>query len=195
MVRRGVVKQVTPRLIAIQGERYPETILANDLLLGEVIVKKDGERVRVKKKARKSAPSRPPEKKLAELWRKHGKVGPISRELKTSWYWAKKWLEEAGIMEKKEKQVPETESVQVEGPEPKQSKPKPADESVAQENKLENETPFLKTQTQSSLAPIKMKLIAVILCEYSDNKIPADAALELVDVISDMAVVGYDGYL
>ena len=34
--RTGTVTQVTPNLIAVQGQRYPDTILVNDLLSGQV---------------------------------------------------------------------------------------------------------------------------------------------------------------
>jgi hypothetical protein len=34
-VRKGIVRQVTPRLISVMGERYPDTILVNDLISGQ----------------------------------------------------------------------------------------------------------------------------------------------------------------
>ena len=34
--KTGIIKQVTPNLIAVQGQRYPDTILVNDLLSGQV---------------------------------------------------------------------------------------------------------------------------------------------------------------
>ena len=34
--RTGTVTQVTPNLIAVQGQRYPDTVLVNDLLSGQV---------------------------------------------------------------------------------------------------------------------------------------------------------------
>ena len=48
--RRGTVTQVTPNLIAVQGQRYPDTILVNDLLSGQVkIISLKGEGEMVKK--------------------------------------------------------------------------------------------------------------------------------------------------
>ncbi len=48
--RTGTVRQVTPNLIAVQGQRYPDTILVNDLLSGQVkIISLKGEGEMVKK--------------------------------------------------------------------------------------------------------------------------------------------------
>lgn len=48
--KTGIIKQVTPNLIAVQGQRYPDTILVNDLLSGQVkIISLKGEGEMVKK--------------------------------------------------------------------------------------------------------------------------------------------------
>ncbi len=48
--RTGTVTQVTPNLIVVQGQRYPDTILVNDLLSGQVkIISLKGEGEMVKK--------------------------------------------------------------------------------------------------------------------------------------------------
>lgn len=39
-IRTGTVKQVTPRMIAVQGQKYPDTILVNDLLSGQTAIVK-----------------------------------------------------------------------------------------------------------------------------------------------------------
>lgn len=47
--RKGIVIQITDRFMAVQGERYPETILINDIQTGKVkfakLVTSDGEEV------------------------------------------------------------------------------------------------------------------------------------------------------
>lgn len=92
--RRGTVKQITEHLIAVKGERYPDTILVNDLLSGQAQILRlfrEGKEVKAKK-----APS--PEE-LEALWKKHGQVNPISKEIGVSWARAKKWLIDAGIID------------------------------------------------------------------------------------------------
>ena len=52
--KTGIIKQVTPNLIAVQGQRYPDTILVNDLLSGQVQItnlKGEGEMARPKREA------------------------------------------------------------------------------------------------------------------------------------------------
>lgn len=107
--RTGIVRQVTPRMIAVQGERYPDTILVNDLLSGQVnIIKLKGEvTVNITTK------ELPTKEGLVILWEKHkGKINPIAKEIGKSWNDTRKLLTEAGIIDslgkliQKQKQTP-----------------------------------------------------------------------------------------
>lgn len=94
ITRTGIVRQVTSRMIAVQGKRYPDTILVNDLLSekAKILNLGEGEIDMAKKQA--------PEKEiLLNLWHKHGKIDPIRKELGESWGSVRMWLKEAEIID------------------------------------------------------------------------------------------------
>ena len=140
--KTGIIKQVTPNLIAVQGQRYPDTILVNDLLSGQVKIislKGEGEMARPEREA-------PPKAKLLALFEEHeGKVAPIAEELKASWAYAKRWLIDAGIIdslgnptseynfewyEPKKKQTPTLEPEQAANQEPDEGEGESATEII-----------------------------------------------------------------
>jgi hypothetical protein len=136
--RTGTVRQVTPNLIAVEGERYPDTILVNDLLSGQVQItnlKGEGEMARPKREA-------PPKAKLLALFEEHeGKIAPIAEELKASWGHTKRWLVDAGIItslgqpieqekEEEKKQTPTPESEELGGENRNEGEEEPASEII-----------------------------------------------------------------
>ena len=138
--RTGTVRQVTPNLIAVEGERYPDTILVNDLLSGQVQItnlKGEGEMARPKREA-------PPKAKLLALFEEHeGKIAPIAEELKASWGHTKRWLVDAGIItslgqpieqekEEEKKQTPTPESEELGGENRNEGEEEPASEIIPQ---------------------------------------------------------------
>ena len=129
--KKGVIKQVTPNLIAIEGDSYRDTILVNDLLSGQVqiiITEGDGEL-----SAKKEVPTK---EKLISLYVKHeGRIDPIRRELRVgSWALVKRWLVEAGIIDslgRPLEQTPTPEPDQAANQEPERAEAEPAVTSVA----------------------------------------------------------------
>ena len=90
--KTGTVRQVTDKLIAIQGQRYPDTILVNDLLSGQVEILKLGEGDNMAKEA-------PTNEVLQEVLDRKGTISRVAQELRVSMPTAKKWLIEAGILD------------------------------------------------------------------------------------------------
>ena len=98
--RRGTVTQVTPNLIAVQGQRYPDTVLVNDLLSGQVKIISLKEEEHMSNPVGKPKREPPAKEKLQQAFEKHeGKIKPIATEFKTGWAQARNWLIEAGIID------------------------------------------------------------------------------------------------
>ena len=96
--RKGIVQQVTPKLIAIKGEKYPETILVNDLISGEaeiICLKIQKREVNMAKKKLLI----PTKEELQGLFEKHnGVINKISAEIGWSWPKTKQLIVDAGII-------------------------------------------------------------------------------------------------
>ncbi|NLW90014.1 MAG: hypothetical protein GXY34_00210 [Syntrophomonadaceae bacterium] len=91
-VRTGTVRQVTKSCIAIDGPKYPDTILVNDLLSGQTEILNLGEgEIDMAKVA-------PTKEVLQEVFDRKGTVSRVAQELRVSMPTAKKWLMEAGIL-------------------------------------------------------------------------------------------------
>ena len=98
--KTGIIKQVTPNLIAVQGQRYPDTILVNDLLSGQVKIISLKEEEHMSNPVGKPKREPPAKEKLQQAFEKHeGKIKPIATEFKTGWAQARNWLIEAGIID------------------------------------------------------------------------------------------------
>jgi hypothetical protein len=142
-VRIGTVKQVTPRMIAVQGKKYPDTILVNDLLSGQaaiVKIKQEGEVIMSKPK--REAPTR---EELRVLWIKNkAKIEPIRKELGVTWADAKKLLVEAGIIDSLSRPIQEEQT------------PTPAPETVG------SQEPVNEGSTESAIESIPENIPEVI---------------------------------
>jgi len=132
--RTGTVTQVTPNPIAVQGQRYPDTILVNDLLSGQVKIISLKEEEHMSNPVGKPKREPPAKEKLQQAFEKHeGKIKPIATEFKTGWAQARNWLIEAGIIDSDyvyQKQTPTLEPEQAANQEPDEGEVEPATDSI-----------------------------------------------------------------
>ena len=132
--RTGTVTQVTPNLIAVQGQRYPDTILVNDLLSGQVKIISLKEEEHMSNPVGKPKREPPAKEKLQQAFEKHeGKIKPIATEFKTGWAQARNWLIEAGIIDSDyvyQKQTPTLEPEQAANQEPDEGEGESATEII-----------------------------------------------------------------
>lgn len=132
--RTGTVTQVTPNLIAVQGQRYPDTILVNDLLSGQVKIISLKEEEHMSNPVGKPKREPPAKEKLQQAFEKHeGKIKPIATEFKTGWAQARNWLIEAGIIDSDyvyQKQTPTPEPEQAANQEPDEGEGESATEII-----------------------------------------------------------------
>lgn len=132
--RTGTVTQVTPNLIAVQGQRYPDTILVNDLLSGQVKIISLKEEEHMSNPVGKPKREPPAKEKLQQAFEKHeGKIKPIATEFKTGWAQARNWLIEAGIIDSDyvyQKQTPTLEPEQAANQEPERETAEPAEDII-----------------------------------------------------------------
>ena len=132
--RTGTVTQVTPNLIAVQGQRYPDTILVNDLLSGQVKIISLKEEEHMSNPVGKPKREPPAKEKLQQAFEKHeGKIKPIATEFKTGWAQARNWLIEAGIIDSDyvyQKQTPTLEPEQAANQEPDEGEGESAEDII-----------------------------------------------------------------
>jgi hypothetical protein len=180
--KTGIIKQVTPNLIAVQGQRYPDTILVNDLLSGQVQItnlKGEGEMARPKREA-------PPKAKLLALFEEHeGKIAPIAEELKASWAQARNWLIEAGIIDSDyvyQKQTPTPEPEQAANQEPDEGEGESATDSIPYSvERIEN--------IGKDIPPVKMPIGCSLPLE--DSTEPQDEVMAESDTGQEKETVEY----
>ena len=202
--KKGVIKQVTPNLIAIEGDSYRDTILVNDLLSGQVqiiITEGDGEL-----SAKKEVPTK---EKLISLYVKHeGRIDPIRRELRVgSWALVKRWLVEAGIIDslgRPLEQTPTPEPDQAANQEPERAEAEPAENIITEKGcpfdeeaynpnppedndfTAEDDEPIPYTVTEEkffNLDSFKMRVLEIFQEVAAQNEAPANISLAFIDAI------------
>lgn len=183
--KKGVIKQVTPNLIAIEGDSYRDTILVNDLLSGQVqIIKTEGDG---ELSAKKEVPTK---EVLQSLYVKHeGRIDPIRRELCVgSWALAKRWLVEAGIIDslgRPLEQTPTPEPDQAANQEPERETAEPAEDIIPEKGCPFDEEAFNpEVPTEKfNLDRFKIRVLEIFQEVAAQNEAPANISLAFIDAI------------
>lgn len=188
--KKGVIKQVTPNLIAIEGDSYRDTILVNDLLSGQVqIIKTEGDG---ELSAKKEVPTK---EKLISLYVKHeGRIDPIRRELRVgSWALVKRWLVEAGIIDslgRPLEQTPTPEPDQAANQEPERAEAEPAENIITEkgcpfdEEAFNPDVPITPAGKETfNLDRFKIRVLEIFQEVAAQNEAPANISLAFIDAI------------
>ncbi len=167
--KTGIIKQVTPNLIAVEGERYPDTILVNDLLSGQVqITNLKGEGEMAKKLDWETLGPQ-----IDELRAQSKTIKAIAEELGISETTTHSYLVKQGT---NKKQTPTLEPEQAANQEPERESQEPAEDIIPYSvERLEN--------IGKDIPPIKMPIGCSL--PIDDSTEPQDEEMAESDTIQE----------
>jgi len=194
-ISKGIVIQVTASTITIKGERYPLSILINDLVSGQAkIIKLRGEDFEMQ--ARKDRDEKT--KKAQELIAGGLSVSETAKQIGVPFATLYGWLKQ------EKKQTPDPNPVQVGRQEPDQEKEEPAVQSLPEvevpvntqynpsdnDFNTEDEEPISSRLAEKpifNLDRLKINLIEAVLDERDIGNIPNNLTLALILLIGSIS--------